>query len=162
VSAEHAQGAPVRVGIVSDTHGVLPLTAFPVLAGVDAIVHAGDACTAEVLYLLETIAPVTAVRGNCDTARGVRDLPAVANVMLGGVRIVVVHMLPDAPHDPEARVVISGHTHIAKVEERDGVLYVNPGSATQSREARATVALLTIEAGGAVSAKIVELDDELE
>lgn len=158
MSAGSDHGRVTRIGLVSDTHGVMPFSAFEVLAGVEAIVHAGDVCTAEVLYLLETIAPVTAVRGNCDTASGLRGLPAVVNTVLGGVRILVVHDLSDAPKDPGARVVVSGHTHRASVSENDGVLYVNPGSATGSRGSDPSLAVLTIDEHGGVSARISTLE----
>lgn len=151
-----------RVGVVSDTHGAVPLSAFQALAGVDMILHAGDVCTQEVVLLLETVAPVTAVRGNCDTAAGLRDLPAVQNILVAGVRVLLVHDLGDAPRASGARVVVSGHTHRADATERDGVLYLNPGSASGSRGAGATLALLTIGEDGAVEARILALTPDAE
>ena len=160
MSGEGPGSAPVRIGVVSDTHGELALPVLEALRGVDAIVHAGDVCAPDVLYLLGTVAPLTAVRGNCDTAAPLRDLPDVANVVLGRVRFLVAHqafqlMGTLSPEDTHARVVVTGHTHVARIEERDGALWVNPGSASAANGADATIAIVSVAADGGVTAEIV-------
>jgi putative phosphoesterase len=153
---------PFRIGVVSDTHGEVPETVLEAFEGVDAIVHAGDCGTGHVLDLLEAIAPVTAVCGNCDLP-GALPCPHVANVVLGGVRVVVAHRERDLagsldPATAGARVAIIGHSHVAAIGERDGVLWVNPGSAAFPREGQPpSVAIISVTAGGGVSAEIVPL-----
>lgn len=123
--------APVRVGLVSDTHGLLRPEVFPLLEGVDHIIHGGDVGGEEILEGLRRIAPVTAVRGNTDGGHFGRSLPATAAVELGGHTLYVLHILDELDLDPAAAdvsAVIYGHTHQPKVEDREGVLYVNPGS----------------------------------
>jgi putative phosphoesterase len=152
----------VRIGVVSDSHGVVPDAVREALAGVDHILHAGDLESLQVLVELELIAPVTAVRGNCDSEAAVSRLPHVANVVLGGARFIVAHKQRaalsalDSAKSPVAAVV-SGHTHLPKVEVRDGVLFVNPGSTTYERGAGHSVAIVTICEDGAVSAEIVQI-----
>jgi len=154
---------PFRIGVIADTHGFLPDAAAKALAGVDAIIHAGDVGDGYVLDLLQMIAPVTAVRGNnrCISEHG---LPAVANVRLGGVRVAVAHRLQDLSHggvptDTDVRIVITGHTHAHAIEEHHGVLRVNPGSPTQPRNgAPPSVAIVTIAGDGEVSAEVRELE----
>jgi len=150
------------VGVLSDTHGRLPDEVIEAFAGVQAIVHAGDVVDEADLLVLGTIAPVIAVRGNCDRHGRTSSLPHVANVAISGVRFLVGHSLQDllAQVDPVsagARVVVSGHTHRARVETRHGVLHVNPGSASGPRGTRRSVALLTIAPDGEVEARIVDL-----
>jgi putative phosphoesterase len=150
-----------KVGVISDTHGGVMPGALSAFAGVDAILHAGDVGDDWVLEVLGEIAPVTAVRGNDDHGTLARSLPEVANVAIGGVRFLVSHRLADleGPTDPvEAgvRVVASGHTHVAKVEERDGVLYVNPGSAFLPRGGNPpSVAIVRVYADGSADASVV-------
>ncbi len=144
----------VTVGVLSDTHGHLYPRVKQLLMGVDHIVHAGDVGSAQVLAELKTLAPVTAVRGNCDIDTWARALPARAEVELGGVRILVGHIAagPRAKVNPAGRddsarfaAVITGHSHMAAKETRDGVLHLNPGSAGPRRYGRPrTVARLTI------------------
>jgi putative phosphoesterase len=148
-------GASLTVGVLSDTHGHLYTEVKQALAGVDHIIHAGDVGSAQVLSELRGLAPVTAVRGNCDLDSWANDLPGRAVLELGGARILIGHTAarlhgkggtgPDgaaiarpaavAQQDPEGRfaVVITGHTHLAAVERREGVLYLNPGSAGPTR-----------------------------
>jgi putative phosphoesterase len=158
-------GAPVKVGLVADTHGFLPTAAEAVFAGVDAIIHAGDIGEGYVLDLLEAIAPVIAVRGNNRyVAEG--PFPVTRTALVGGITIAVVHRVHDFPggHAPSAaRVVVYGHTHRPSVEERDGALWVNPGSPSEPRalpdgSKRPTVGILTIAPSGEVSAEIVTVD----
>ncbi len=158
------EAAPAfRIGVISDTHGFLPDSATDALAGVDAIVHAGDIGDGYVLDVLETIAPVTAVRGNNRYAAE-HALPVVANVCLGGVRVMVAHYLHDLPHvtapgQTDARIIVAGHTHIPHAEERHGVLWVNPGSPTQPRGgSKPAVAIVSVGEGGDVSVELRDLD----
>lgn len=151
----------VRVGVVSDTHGTLPDRVLELFDGVTAIVHAGDV-GGHVLDLLRAVAPVTAVRGNTDHSGEVARLDEVASTAIGGVRLLVGHKRGEllATVDPVSagvRVVVTGHTHRALIEESDGVLFLNPGSAGAPRDGhRATVALVEIE-GDRVEARIVEV-----
>jgi putative phosphoesterase len=126
----------MRVGIISDTHGLLRPEAEQALDGVDAIVHAGDIGRLEVLEKLKRIAPVFAVRGNVDTDEWARNLPLTTVVELGGVTFYVLHDLQELDLKPEAAgfdFVVSGHSHRAEHSERHGVRYVNPGSAGPKR-----------------------------
>jgi putative phosphoesterase len=154
--------AAFRIGVVSDTHGELPAAVEDLFAGVDAIVHSGDVGLGHVLDVLEAIAPTTAVSGNMDIGPTAM-LPIAANVMLGGVRLLVAHRQRDLagsldPVRAGARVAIVGHTHVALIEERDGVLWLNPGSPTSPRGgAPATVAIVTVTPDGQVAAEIVLL-----
>lgn len=150
----------MRIGLISDTHGLLRPEAIERLRGAAQIIHAGDIGGVEVLLGLRAIAPVTAVRGNNDQvpwARAVRD---TETVKLGGVCIHVVHDLATLEIDPAARgvrVVVSGHSHRPLVRDRAGVLYVNPGSAGP-RRFRLPVAVARLEIDGAdVRATIEEL-----
>lgn len=148
----------MRVGVISDTHGWLPPAVHDAFAGASAILHAGDVGSLAVLDELETIAPVTAVRGNMDASDLDGALVVLANVALGGTRVLVVHRSRDVPRPlpTGVGVVVTGHTHAATVERNaDGVLRLNPGSA--SRSDRRSVAVLEISEGEA-SAEIVVLD----
>ncbi len=142
-----AKGTSV-FGVLSDTHGHLYPTVKRLLEGVDHIVHAGDVGSAHVLAELRAIAPVTAVRGNADAGAWAQSLPAHAEVDIGGARILVGHVAGRLRADSGVSgfaVVISGHSHMASIEERDGVLHVNPGSAGPRRFGRPrTVARLEI------------------
>jgi putative phosphoesterase len=139
--------APLVVGVLSDTHGNLHTRVAQLLEGVDHIIHAGDVGSAEVLTALRSIAPVIAVRGNCDLGSWADALPARAEVELAGVRIVVAHIAPrpQTERGGQPAVVISGHSHIASIQRRDDALYLNPGSAGPRRFGRPrTLALLEI------------------
>ncbi len=147
-----------RVGIVSDTHGVLPASAHRVLAGVDHVLHAGDVGDTRVIDQLETIAPVTAVAGNCEQGR-TRWLPHVADIELGGVRFLVGHIRADLVREVDpvvarVRVVVSGHTHRSRVERVGEVLFVNPGTAGQARGGGLSCAIVTVDGAGGVEAEI--------
>jgi putative phosphoesterase len=143
---------PLVVGVLSDTHGHLYPQVRELLQDVDHIIHAGDIGSPEVLAVLKTMAPVTAVRGNCDLEAWAQSLPVEAAVELGGARILVGHLAGRLREKLERqqggaagdtaggeggassfRVVVSGHSHRVENEERDGVLHLNPGSAGQER-----------------------------
>ena len=122
-----------RVGLISDTHGLLRPEALEYLRGADHIVHAGDIGDPGILEALRRLAPVTAVRGNNDRGRWARAVPSSAKVQIDGVAIHVLHDVGQLRLHPGVRVVVSGHSHKPMVQERDGVLYVNPGSAGPRR-----------------------------
>ena len=136
------------VGVISDTHGHLYPEVAKRLEGVDHIIHAGDIGGYEVLRALRAIAPVTAVRGNADVGGWSDALPSRAEVELGGVCIVVGHVAPrpdGAGRPGQPVVVVSGHSHVAAKDERDGVIYLNPGAAGPRRFGRPrSMALLEI------------------
>jgi len=149
----------MRVGLISDTHGLLRPEALDFLAGSDHIVHGGDIGDPAILERLARIAPLTVVRGNNDIAGWARAIPVTASIDLDGVRIFVLHDLAELGSGPDAgvRVVVSGHSHRPACSERDGVLYVNPGSAGPRRfTLPIAVAELRIDAGQ-VAAYLVTL-----
>ncbi|HVH11570.1 MAG TPA: metallophosphoesterase family protein [Longimicrobium sp.] len=156
----------MRIGIISDTHGLLRGEVFEVFAGVEHILHAGDVGDADILTELEAIAPVTAVWGNVDGWEVRGRVPEVARVQLGGVAVVVLHgMQLGAPTPekaaaayPDADLVVFGHSHRPVVREIGSVLAVNPGSAGPSRfKDPVTVALAELMEGRA-TAHLVHLD----
>lgn len=125
-----------RIGLISDTHGLLRPEALAFLAGCDRIVHAGDICDASVLDRLAAIAPVTAVRGNNDVGAWADRLPVATTIDIDGVRLHVIHDVDDLRrHAAPAGVafVVHGHSHRPAVVERDGLTFVNPGSAGPRR-----------------------------
>jgi putative phosphoesterase len=125
-----------RIGVISDTHGLVRPEALAALAGSELIVHAGDVGRPEVLEALRAIAPVVAVRGNNDRGRWARALAETEVVGAGAVRLYVIHDVAALDLDPGAAgfaAVIAGHSHKPHCEERDGVLWFNPGSAGPRR-----------------------------
>ena len=154
---------PLRAGVISDTHGLLRPEAIAFLQGCDHILHAGDICDAAVLAQLAAIAPVTAVRGNNDKGGWAAELPETARVRLGNVTVYMIHDLKQIEIEAGAgvQVVVSGHSHHPRIERRNDVLYVNPGSAGPRRfRLPITVAELTIR-GAEVQARIVDLQQDL-
>jgi putative phosphoesterase len=153
--------APVaRLGIISDTHGLLRPQAAAFLQGSDRILHGGDIGNAEVLTQLSAIAPVTAIRGNNDRGAWAQAIPETALFEFGGIHVYAIHDLSLLDIDPSAagiQVVVSGHSHKPLIEQRDGIVFVNPGSAGRRRfKLPISVADILIE-GGAISSRIVEL-----
>lgn len=136
ISLEPASSSITRIGLISDTHNLMRPEALAYLAGCEAIIHAGDICQEAVLDALTQIAPVTAVRGNNDTGDWAASLPTHATLTVQRIRIRVVHDIADLggdPRDEGVAVVVSGHSHKPSIVERDGVLFVNPGSAGPRR-----------------------------
>jgi uncharacterized protein len=127
----------IRIGVISDTHGLLRPEAIEALRGSDHIIHAGDVGKSEILDRLSRIAPITAIRGNIDTNPwALKKLQETEVVELGGITIYVLHDLAQLDLKPQAagfHVVIYGHSHVPKQETRDDVLYFNPGSAGPRR-----------------------------
>jgi putative phosphoesterase len=152
--------ATVIVGVISDTHGLLRPQAVDALRGSDLVLHAGDVGAAEVLEALRLVAPTTAIRGNVDTAIWATALPATDVISVGGVEIYMLHDRAALDLDPKAAgfaAIVFGHTHRPGAETRDGVLYLNPGSAGPRRfTLPVTVARLTI-AHGTLSHEIIDL-----
>jgi uncharacterized protein len=138
----------MRIGIISDTHGLLRPEAQRALSGVRLIIHAGDVGAPEVLTQLKTIAPVFAVRGNVDTQPWAQELPLTTVVEISGFNFYVLHKLQDLDLKPQAAgfdAVISGHTHQVEQRQDGGVLFLNPGSAGPRRfQLPVTLALLEI------------------
>ena len=125
-----------RIGVISDTHGLLRPEAIEALGGVDRIVHAGDVGSPDVLRRLEAIAPVTAVRGNNDHGPWAEKLPLTDVLDVGDALLYVIHDVKELDLDPRAAglaAVIAGHSHRPLAEARDGVLFFNPGSAGPRR-----------------------------
>jgi uncharacterized protein len=135
-----------RIGIISDTHGLLRPEAERRLAGVDHIVHAGDIGRPEIVDALRKIAPVTAIRGNVDTGEWAREYADTELVRLAGKSIYILHDLNTLHIDPRADtdVIVSGHSHVPKIQRIDGILYLNPGSAGPRRFAL-PITLATID-----------------
>jgi putative phosphoesterase len=150
----------IRIGVISDTHGLLRPEAMEALRGSGHIVHAGDLGAPEMLARLAGIAPVTAVRGNVDEGAWARKLAETEVVELGGITIYVLQDLARLDLKPGAagfKVVISGHSHVPQQETRDGVLYFNPGSAGPRRfKLPVTVGRLIVE-DGKVRGEIVSI-----
>ena len=150
----------LRIGLVSDTHGLLRPEALAFLAGSDHIVHGGDICDSAILDALAAIAPVTAVRGNNDRGAWAERLRESELVQAGEVWLYAIHDRAQIDIDPVAAgvgVVVCGHSHRPSVDERDGVLYVNPGSAGPRRfSLPISVGELTV-VGRSVSARTVTL-----
>jgi uncharacterized protein len=147
------------IGVISDTHGLLRPEAVAALAGVEHILHAGDVGKFSILERLREIAPVTAIRGNVDVSGQCAELPATDVVELGDRLFYLVHSVHDLDINPAVAgvaMVVSGHSHKASVEVRDGVIYFNPGSAGPKRfSLPVTVGFVTVEDG--VEASVREL-----
>jgi len=152
--------AVVSIGVISDTHGLIRPQALDALRGCAQIVHAGDVGSAAVLTALREIAPVVAVRGNVDREVWAYGLPKTAVVEVGAARLYVLHDLYALDLDLKASgfaAAISGHSHRAAVSRRDGLLYLNPGSAGPARLGL-SVSVARLRVGGScLEAEVVEL-----
>jgi len=152
--------AMYRIGLISDTHGLLRLEAKTFLEGCDYIVHGGDIGHPGIIEELTKLAPVTAVRGNNDTGLWAKDLRETEFLQIGEVVVYAIHDLAQLDLEPNwagIHVVISGHSHKPLVEERNGVLYVNPGSAGPRRFKWPISVGELIVKGNSVSARLLEL-----
>ena len=153
----------MRVGVLSDTHGLLRDPVPALFEGCEALIHAGDVGQERVLEQLRRVCRVVAVRGNVDRGYWTKDLPATACVELGGCLVYILHDVGRLDLDPRAAgvcVVVYGHSHQAAVETRDGVLYLNPGSAGPRRfSLPVTVAVLELGREDA-QARIIEVPTE--
>lgn len=141
----------LRIGVISDTHGLVRPGAVKALQGVSRILHAGDIGKPDVLEALRVIAPVTAVRGNVDGGLWASALPETEVVEIGGMSLYLLHNIQELDLDPAAggfRAVIYGHSHMPAVDERNGVLFLNPGSAGP-RRFRLPVSLALLRVGEA-------------
>jgi len=149
-----------RIGVISDTHGLLRAEAREALAGVELILHAGDVGKPEALAELGYIAPTLAVRGNVDRGEWADALPETQITEVGGVWIYMLHDLSRLDIDPAGGgfgAVIYGHSHRAKMERKQGVLYLNPGAAGPRRfDLMPSVAILEVD-GAQVDARMIEL-----
>ena len=149
-----------RIGLISDTHGLVRPEALKALEGVELIVHAGDIGKPEVLDRLQAIAPLAAIKGNNDTAPWARRIPEILDLHVKDRTLRVIHNIRDSESNLRAGgidVVISGHSHKPSVESRDNVLFVNPGSAGPRRfKLPVTVGLLLLQ-NADVHAKIIHL-----
>jgi putative phosphoesterase len=150
----------MRVGVISDTHGLLRAEAVEALHGVELILHAGDVGDAAILEVLGGIAPVTAIRGNVDTHGACALLPAVEYVTVADTHIYMLHDVGGLDLDPGSAgigVVVYGHSHKPLIERRKGVLFFNPGSAGPRRfSLPVSVGMLEVGARG-VEARLVTL-----
>jgi putative phosphoesterase len=151
----------VLIGVISDTHGLLRPEALSALAGSEHILHAGDVGDIRILDRLRQIAPLTAIRGNVDLHGECSLLPPTEAVELGGTLFYLVHSVHDLDIDPVAAqvgIVISGHSHKPAIEQKKGVMYLNPGSAGPRRfNLPVSVALVTLDESR-LEPLIVELD----
>ncbi len=149
-----------KIGIISDTHGLIRQSVVKSFNDVDLIVHAGDVGKPEVLETLQDIARVYPVRGNVDGGKWTDNLPFTEVIQVGQTYLYVLHDLNSLDLDPVAagfNAVISGHSHIHKIEERNGVLFLNPGSAGPKRlKYPVSIAFLYVK-GGSIETEIMEL-----
>lgn len=152
---------PLQIGIISDTHGLLRPEAVEALAGVNYILHAGDVGDIAILETLRSIAPVTAIRGNVDVSGACARLPATEVVELGGCLFYLLHAIQDLDVVPAAAgisAIVYGHSHRAEVQERDGVVYVNPGSAGPKRFQLPVTMARAVVADRQIRVRIVSLE----
>jgi putative phosphoesterase len=151
----------MRIGVISDTHGLLRPEALGALRGVDRILHAGDVGGPEILDRLRELAPVTAVRGNVDREPWAAALAGTEVLEVDGISIYLLHNLDQLDLKPEAagfRIVIYGHSHRPKIEEKNGVLYFNPGSAGPRRfQLPVSVGVLEIK-DGSIRVRVINLE----
>ena len=149
------------IGVISDTHGQLPRSVNTAFKGVDLIIHAGDVGDPSILKALEQIAPTIAVRGNMDMGNWAHQLPQKKIIRIDETLLYVIHDIYKFESNPESaacHAVIYGHTHRPQVQKKQGLLYLNPGSANQPRYGYPrSVALLQIKANS-IDTRLVELE----
>ncbi len=161
MTEDKSPAAALRIGLISDTHGLLRPEVADAFDGVEFIIHAGDIDVPEVIAQLERIAPVHAVRGNMDFGPLRERLSETAVVEAGGRQFYVLHDLQRLDLDPAAAgfdAVIFGHSHRPFIDEKEGVLFVNPGSAGHRRFGKPVSVARLVAKNGRLSAKIIELD----
>lgn len=149
------------IGVISDTHSLLRPQAIEALQGAELILHAGDIGSIEVIDRLKDVAPVVAVRGNIDKDAWAKQFPLTALATIEGLRIYVLHNIQEINLDPASSgydIVVSGHSHKASIQNKSGVLYLNPGSAGKRRfKLPITLAKIEVSTNGVV-AQIIELN----
>jgi putative phosphoesterase len=151
----------MRIGLISDTHGLIRPEAVEFLSGSQVIIHCGDICEPNILAELRCIAPVTAVRGNNDHGTWADQLPEYELLRVGGTCLYIIHDLAQMDLDPVSAgvaVVLSGHSHKPAIERRAGILYVNPGSAGPRRFKLPISAGELIVEGESVTPRLVDLE----
>lgn len=152
----------MKIGVISDTHGLLRPEVLPRLEGCEHILHLGDVGDANILLRLKEVAPVTAVRGNVDTEGACAKLPETEVVLFDGAYIYLLHDIGALHLDPGAAkfaAVLYGHSHKAEIRRHKGVLYFNPGSCGPRRfNLKVTIGYLHVSAEGAVEAEVVDLE----
>jgi uncharacterized protein len=152
----------LSIGVISDTHGLLRPEVERCFAGVSHIIHAGDIGAPEIVEALRRIAPVTAIRGNVDRDAWAKSYPESETLRLGGRCFYILHdlnALSVVPADLGIDIVVSGHSHRVQINTRDGVLYLNPGSAGRRRfKLPITLATLELDRDGPLRPVIHDLD----
>jgi hypothetical protein len=152
----------MKLGVISDTHGLLRPEVLPKLRGVESILHLGDVGDAKILDALREIAPLTAVRGNIDTKGPCSRLPETEILLIEGGYIYLLHNIETLHLDPAAArfaAVLYGHSHKASISHKKGVLYFNPGSCGPRRfNLAVTMGYLHVKPDGTIEPEIVELD----
>ena len=151
-----------RIGVISDTHGKLSPVVMKLFKNVDLIIHAGDIDSADVLEKLKSIAPTVAVRGNMDSGQWARKLKQTETIRIGEVVLFVRHILERAatiPASADLDAVIYGHTHRSSVESQAGILFLNPGSASQKRYGNPLSAAMLHIRGKDMQAEIFNLEE---
>ncbi len=158
------EGETIELGLISDTHGLIRPEALDALAGVDRIVHAGDVGGDGILDRLLEIAPVVAVRGNVDRGNWARELPDTAVLEVAGAKILVLHIrdelarrLPGGPDEAGFDAVVYGHSHRPAIQEEEGVLFLNPGSAGPRRFDFPVTLMRATVRDGRIEARLIEL-----
>ncbi len=149
-----------QIGVISDTHGLLRPQALAALAGSELIIHAGDIGKPEILEGLSRIAPVIAVRGNNDRAAWAMELPEKKLVTFGDIKIYLLHILPELDVNPAEefiQAVISGHSHKPLISYKQGVLYLNPGSAGPRRFRLPVSIALLLWRGNKLEPRLIEI-----
>jgi len=152
----------MKIGVISDTHGLLRPEVPPLLAGVESILHLGDVGDAKILKKLRDIAPVTAVRGNIDREGPCARLPESEVLLVKGAYIYLLHDIGTLHLDPAAAkfaAVLFGHSHKTEIRRHKGVLYFNPGSCGPRRfNLKVTMGYLNVGPDGSIEPEIIEID----